>query len=45
MPQRRYRQLPGIVIRIESLLGAILVDPPTKIALGIKEANADDGNS
>src|SRR5450631_2586779 len=45
LTQRRDGQLPRIVIWIEGLLGAFLVDHLTKITLAVEQANANDRNA
>jgi hypothetical protein len=45
LAQWRDRQLSGVVIRIEGLLRAILVYQLPKVALGIEQSHADNGNS
>ena len=40
MAQRRDRQLSGVVVRIQSLLGSVLVDHLAKIALLVEQPYA-----
>src|ERR1017187_5652941 len=45
LAQRCDRQLPGIVVRQEGLLGPILIDHLPKIALAVEQPDADDWNA